>query len=308
MFKIFPILILALTAVGCRDNHFKTGKYFAGGVYASAEQLNIGKSVYTEYCMACHGVDGKGNGVSSKGLVPPPRNFTLGLYKFGKVVAGELPHDGDMIHIIQHGLNGSAMFPWDISDDQANAVWQYIKTFAPDVWEGKDKELGEALVAKNDPFGLPRKSFAIQKGKEVYHGVAQCQSCHRAYVSKQELSDINFKYNEERLAADDFDEDMYDLKLQDSDHNYRSLPPDFTWHWVRSAQSVEDIYVRLLSGVNGSGMPSWKDTITDEEIWAVSYYVKSLMDLKDSRERETFINSIEQSNNVFEGSSRASGK
>ena len=115
--------------------------------------------------MACHGVDGKGNGVSSKGLVPPPRNFTLGLYKFGKVVAGELPHDEDMVHIIQNGLNGSAMFPWDISDGQALAVWQYIKTFAPDVWEGKDKELGKPLVAKNDPFGLTSKKFCHSKGK-----------------------------------------------------------------------------------------------------------------------------------------------
>ena len=307
MFNLISALILSITFIGCRDTHFKTGKYFAGGVYASAEQLNIGKSVYAEYCMACHGVDGKGNGVASKGLVPPPRNFTLGLYKFGKVVAGDLPHDEDMTHIIQHGFNGSAMFPWDISDGQALAVWQYIKTFAPDVWEGKDKELGEPLKAKNDPFGLARKSFAIQKGKEVYHGVAQCQSCHRAYVSKQELSDINFKYNEERLAAGDFDEDLYDLKLQDSDHNYRSLPPDFTWHWVRSANSVDDIYVRLLAGVNGSGMPSWKDTITDEEIWAVSYYVKSLMELKDSKERETFMNRIDQSNKVFESRSSVYG-
>ena len=49
-------------------------------------------------------------------------------------------------------------------------------------------------------------------------------------------------------------------------------------------------------------MPSWKDTITDEEIWAVSYYVKSLMELKDSQEREGFINSIELKNKVFEAS------
>ena len=78
------------------------------------------------------------------------------------------------------------------------------------------------------------------------------------------------------------------------------MPPDFTWHWVRSANSVEDIYVRLLSGVNGSGMPSWKDTITDEEIWAVSYYVKSLMELKDSKEREVFMKQIENKNKAFE--------
>ena len=48
------------------------------------------------------------------------------------------------------------------------------------------------------------------------------------------------------------------------------------------------------------GMPSWKDTITDEEIWAVSYYVKSLMELKDSQEREVFMKKLEAKNKVFE--------
>ena len=78
------------------------------------------------------------------------------------------------------------------------------------------------------------------------------------------------------------------------------MPPDFTWHWVRSANTVEDIYVRLLSGVNGSGMPSWKDTITDEEIWAVSYYVKSLMELKGLSRERSFHEKIETKNKVFE--------
>lgn len=298
--KFVLSILLTLSFYSCKESEFKTGKYFAGGVYAPAEKLNLGKTVYTEYCMACHGVDGDGNGVAAKGLIPPPRNFKKGIFKFGKVIAGDLPHDMHMVHIIQNGLNGSAMFPWDISDDQADAVWQYIKTFAPDVWDGKDKELGEELHAKNDPFGLARKSYAIEKGKEVYHVTAQCQSCHRAYISKQELSDLTFKLEGEKIASDEFDEEMYKVKLQDSDHDYRTLPPDFTWHWVRSANSVEDIYVRLLSGVNGSGMPSWKDTITDEEIWAVSYYVKSLMELKDSKEREVFMKQIENKNKAFE--------
>lgn len=302
--KILLFVFLIVSSVSCRDNHFKTGKYFAGGVYASAEQLNIGKSVYTEYCMACHGVNGDGNGVASKGLIPPPRNFKLGIYKFGRVIAGDLPHDSDMVHIIQNGLGGSAMFPWDISDDQALAVWHYIKTFSAETWEGKDKELGESIEASNDPFGLARKSYAIQKGKEVYHGVAQCQTCHRAYVSKQELSDINLKVNGERLAEDDFDDDLYQIKLQDSEHNYKTLPPDFTWHWVRSARTVPEMFVRLAAGVNGSGMPAWKEAITDEEIWAVSYYVMSLMELKDDRSaRENFINSIEENNRSFNANS-----
>jgi len=31
----------------------------------------------------------------AKGLVPPPRDFTKGLFKFGLIASGELPQDED---------------------------------------------------------------------------------------------------------------------------------------------------------------------------------------------------------------------
>ena len=97
--NLFLTVLSLVTLVSCSESHFKEDKIFAGGVYVTAKQLNDGKSLYTEYCMACHGVKGDGNGVSSKGLSVPPRNFKLGQYKFGRVVSGELPHDEDFYHI-----------------------------------------------------------------------------------------------------------------------------------------------------------------------------------------------------------------
>ena len=42
------LIIGALTAfVSCSESHFKEDKIFAGGVYAPAQALNDGKSVYT---------------------------------------------------------------------------------------------------------------------------------------------------------------------------------------------------------------------------------------------------------------------
>ena len=29
-------------------------------------------------------------------------------------------------------------------------------------------------------------------------------------------------------------------------------------------------------------MPGWKDVVTDQELWALAYYVQSLRDLKES--------------------------
>ncbi len=289
-------LSVVLVLVSCaQESHFHEDKVFAGGVVASAMKLNKGRAIYQEYCMACHGVDGEGNGPASKGLYPPPRNFTQGIYKFGMVVSGELPNDEDFMKILEKGLHGTAMLPWDMSHDQMDAVIQYIKTFAPKTWEGKDKMPGVKLIPTTDPFGLARKSAAIELGKKIYHTEASCQTCHRAYVSHEELSRLNVEAGSGPIT--DFDPELYTVKVQDSEYGYATLPPEFTWNTVRSAQTVEEIYMRLLAGVGGTTMPSWKDTITDEQIWAVAYYVRSLMDMKDQFEvRKAFMDKIKEAN------------
>ncbi|MBK23626.1 MAG: hypothetical protein CME70_06435 [Halobacteriovorax sp.] len=278
---------LAVFSFGCQDNHFKEDVIMAGGRYVKSDTLNYGKSIYTEYCMACHGVNGDGAGVAAKGMAVPPRNFKLGLIKFGNVASGELTHDDAIAKSLHEGLKGTAMLPWDLSENQTDAVIQYIKTFAPKTWIGKEKELGEKIEITKDPFGLARKTLAIEKGKAVYHAVANCQSCHRGYVTLNEYNDILSAAGEDKVS--ELDEDFYKIKLQDSDHGYATMPPDFTWHDVRSGQTVEDLYLRLAAGVGGTGMPAWKGTIEDDEIWAAAYYVRYLMDLKDAPERKEFM-------------------
>lgn len=285
----FLILFVALLT-SCSDSPFHEDKIFAGGVVASKAQLNSGKQIYMEYCMACHGAKGDGNGFASKGMSNPPRNFTLGIFKFGEVLSGDLVHDDTLVNIIKKGLHGSGMLPWDVSEVQAINVVQYIKTFAPDTWEGKDKTLGEKVKVTKNPYGLARSSSAIQRGKEVYHLEAQCWTCHRAYSDKAELDAMSMKLNGEKFG--DYDEEMYKLKIQESDHGYKNMPPDFTWHAVKSASTVEELYVRIAAGVGGTTMASWFDTIENDDIWAVAHYVKSLMDLKDKKEREELIGKL----------------
>lgn len=280
------ILVTLLSFVSCEESHFREDKIFAGGLYVKKEVLNKGKQIYTEFCMPCHGVNGDGKGVAAKAMKVPPRDFTKGVFKFGQVVAGELPHDSHLFDVLKKGLHGTAMLPWDLTNDQMFAVVQYIKTFAPQVWEGKDKKIGEAIVLTKDPYGEAHKQAAIEAGKKVYHGDASCWSCHRAYVSKAELAKITGS------SPNDIDADAFNVKLQETEWGFKNLPPEFTWNSVRSAKTVEELYIRLNAGVGGTAMPSWKGTLTDDQIWAVSHYVKYLMDLKDSPERKAFFDSI----------------
>lgn len=290
--KITLTVLVLATLASCTESHFKEDKVFAGGVYVTAKQLNEGKSTYTEYCMQCHGVNGDGNGVSAKGLSVPPRNFKLGTYKFGQVVSGELPHDEDFFRIIVKGLHGTAMLPWDLTDKQLFNVVQYIKTFAPAKWEGADKKLGDKIVVGKDPYGVAHEESAIQRGKEVYHVVAQCWTCHQAYVSRAELSQIAQKINGAPMT--EFDPDMHHVKLQPSDYDYMTQPPEFTYDLVRSAQTVEDLYVRINAGVGGTAMASWKGVLQDDEIWAVAHYVRSLMDKRNTPDRKKLFEAMKQ--------------
>ncbi|MCB9094513.1 MAG: c-type cytochrome [Halobacteriovoraceae bacterium] len=310
-YTLLLLLSSTLIFVSCNESGFKTGRTFIGGKKISAATLSKGKQIYLEYCSACHGLNGDGNGPAAKGSVPPPRNFTQGLYKFGLVQDGALPTDEDFIRIIQGGLKGTAMLKWDISHDQAFAVVQYIKTFAPQVWEGEDSEVGTPIELSNDPYTLARKEAAIEKGKEVFHITASCQTCHRAYVSHNELSNLNKKVNGEGM--DDFSDDLYQSKLQTSEYYFydskervaQYIPPDFTWHDIRSASTVKDIAYRVAAGVAGTGMPAWKGTITDDEIWAVAYYVKSLTELKGNlKARAAFLERIEEGNRTAKGLSK----
>lgn len=272
--KLILILVSALffsTACVVEKKPFREGKILAGK-QVSASTLNLGYTTYVEYCIQCHGMDGKGNGPSAIGLLPPPRNLTQGLYKFPWVPYGELPHDEDLARIIRHGLKGSAMLPWDISDERLDAVIQYIKTFAPETWEGEDKVLGTKFDLPKDPYGDTYEHIAVEKGRKVYHVTAACTQCHRGYATREEING----WMKELNTTIEIGADLYQLKPQDGEYNYKVLPPDFTYHQLRSIKDVPSTVQRLMYGVTGSGMPGWKDVVSDDDLWALSYYVNHL--------------------------------
>lgn len=286
LISLLPLVLL--TACVVENSPFKEGKILAGKK-VDADTLNLGYTTYVEYCVQCHGMKGEGNGPAAKGLLPPPRNFTQGLYKFGYVPYGELPHDEDFVRIIRKGLKGTAMLPWDISDERLDAVIQYIKTFAPAQWEGEDKVPGTKLELAADPFGEAKKVEAIERGKRVYHVTANCIQCHRAYETKANIT----QYGKETKTDVAIDDTLYQLKVQDGEYNYKVLPPDYSYHALRSVDTVEDIAWRVVYGVTGSGMPGFKDVVPDEDIWAVAYYVDSIRALtKDNKARQELMDRI----------------
>jgi mono/diheme cytochrome c family protein len=81
-----------------------------------------GKTVYDKNCMACHGSEGKGDGLLGQRLVPPP----------GDLTATEAKSDQDLLQTIQNGRAGTAMPSWkgSLSPEEIQNVLAYIRSLS----------------------------------------------------------------------------------------------------------------------------------------------------------------------------------
>jgi mono/diheme cytochrome c family protein len=282
--KAARVLLVALALAGAACRHADEPPRFheplkLGGQVVSVEALEHGRAVYTGYCRPCHGAQGDGKGPAAPGLQPPPRDLRLGVYKFGAVPAGQLPTDADFVRIIRGGLHGTAMQAWDVPVAELGDLIQYVKSFSPR-WQ--KETAGEPVEATPDPWS-GREAEGVERGKRVYHGLAQCAvACHPAYVTKAEI--YAFTKELTSMNVTDFRVDNYDPVAKDSDYGVKILPPDFTFSPLRAGDAVGDIYRTVASGIGGTAMPTWKGVLPDADLWAMAHYVRSLVELKGTPE------------------------
>lgn len=214
-----------------------------------------GRAVYDRWCAGCHGVDGRGEGPAAPTMLPRPRDFTTGLYQIRTTSTGELPTDEDLLHVIDVGMPGTAMPGWEgvLSRAERRGLVEYLKTFS------RFFELGEAPSPLD--FGrAPRASDeVVARGREVYD-VIECWRCH----GQQGRGDG----------------ESAPTLLDDADFPIAAV--DLTENWAfNGGGTVEDIYRRLRTGLDGTPMPTFSDVIdagvvTEDDMWALAHYVRSL--------------------------------
>ena len=136
------LLVLALSAAGC-SRQAKPGDGslvppfldtpVAARPTPSAATVEKGRALYTANCIQCHGPNGDGQGYGAPFLVPSPRDFTSGQFKFRTTASGLLPSDEDLFRTISRGANGTGMPPWQylLSAEDRWALVDYVKTFSP---------------------------------------------------------------------------------------------------------------------------------------------------------------------------------
>ncbi len=217
---------------------------------ASAHPQEKGKALYDQWCSQCHGEKGDGKGPAADFVLPKPRDFTKGTYKFHSTASGEPPLDSDIIRSIRNGNPGTSMPPWKrFSDDDVKAMLDYLKKFSPpDTFETK----GTATKIKAPSTS---KEKLIAQGKELYDKI-KCWECH----GKAGRGDGEKGWQE---------------KFKD-DWGNKAYPADQTHPWeYRNGSEVNDIFVTISAGIEGTPMTSYGDTVPEDKRWALAYYVKS---------------------------------
>ncbi len=236
---VWLVLFVVLYVAGCSDEETR------------------GRVVYENYCRPCHGENGDGRGFASVGLRPPPRDFTQAMFKFGHVPIGTLPPDSELGRTVKNGLNGTAMLPWDLSDEELAAVLKYIKRFSP---RWKQDPIGQPIVPSPDPF-VGREAEAVKLGDVAFHETVQCSKCHE----QRELKTLNYCL---RWKS----KDECDLPV-------RELPPDLRCDPLRAVyrkSELVDLYRTIASGIDGALMPTFKGALSEEQLWSLAYYIRDL--------------------------------
>jgi cytochrome c oxidase cbb3-type subunit I/II len=222
-----------------------------------------GKALYQRYCIFCHGAEGDGNGDTAPYIDPKPRDFTKATYKCRSTPSGSLPLDSDLYDTITRGVHASGMPSWRplLRQDRADLV-AYVKSFSSRFQEEP------AVAAVSLPPQTPTSTDSVHRGGELFQTL-NCWLCHGK----------DGRGNGPSAAS-----------LTDSKGN--SIKPfDLSSGTaLKCGDSDEGILRGLITGLDGTPMPSFSGALKPEEMWDVVHYIATL---RDAAKHHTAVAAVE---------------
>jgi cytochrome c oxidase cbb3-type subunit I/II len=219
-----------------------------GTAGADTGDVRNGKLLYEHNCITCHGAEGNGQGPAAAYMSPKPRDYRQGTFKWRSTPSGSLPLDSDLEHTLLNGLHGTYMPSWRSFDQRSREdVIAYIKTFSPRFATEKPQD---PIIIPPDP-GYGDES--VRRGGAVYQKY-NCAQCHGAGGRGDGPSAHELK--------DDWGNDI--------------VPYDLTKGHVKCGDTANDIYRVFMTGLSGTPMPTFADSLSTSDAWDLVHFIQSL--------------------------------
>lgn len=261
-------------------------------VQRGPDRLQRGAEVYQSHCASCHGVSGDGAGLVAAFMVPRPRDYRRGTFKFTSTPYGAKPVREDLLRTVRQGARGTAMpsfvlFP----EDDLQAVVDYVLVLThrgelesmlaaqaeaddevdPEAVPGMISDIiaswkkAKTLVVEPLTREPPYTRESIELGKKAFLSeTAICHKCHGEDGRGQTTDNIK--------------------GFQDA-WGFQTRAADLSAGMFHGGQRSDDIYRRIYSGINGTPMPSFQAKLADqpETFWHLVHYVQYI---SSARRRE----------------------
>jgi mono/diheme cytochrome c family protein len=267
--------------------------------------LAHGAAVFNRHCAACHGITGDGNGEAAPYLVPKPRDYRAGIYKFTSTPYGAKPHRSDLIRVIRKGAKGTSMpaFPW-LPDEDVQAVVDYVKVLSyrgeleadvtrtaeldydPDE-EIDNAEFTDSVTRIHDNWeqaayqvvlpvtAQPKYSDeTILAGRKAFLSKG-CSKCH----GEDGRGQTDWLSSEFIAALESLPEEKREKINYDAWGNVAPAA-DITARMLHGGRRPIDVYRRIFTGINGTPMPAFSQALSQEPetLWHLVHYVASIVE------------------------------
>lgn len=176
---------------------------------------------------------------------PKPRDFRQGLFKFRSTPYGSLPTDADLYRTVSDGLYGTAMPPFrPLAPAERADVIAYIQTFSP---RWRNEKPGAPIIVAPEPTTT---SASVERGRALFEKT--CGSCHGDGTGNGPLA----------------------KSLVDAWGN--PDPPANLTKRTKTEVTGSDVYLRLMTGLNGTPMPGFANALSPDQAWDIVHYVENI--------------------------------
>jgi mono/diheme cytochrome c family protein len=254
-----------------------------GNSVIKTTHLRRGEAVYTRYCLPCHGVTGDGNGVAAAYMIPKPRDYRSGTFKFTSTTYGSKPLHEDLLRTVKRGIRGTSMPAFNLlPPDDLEAVVDYVLVLthrgeleselasegelSDTIERARISEIVTTVLNKWDQARaqivypvtpMPQFTTAVvEQGKKAFLSLA-CAQCHGEDGRGQMATNVGTDaWNNPTKAA------------------------DLTSGMLRGGTEPLDIYRHIDAGINGTPMPSFHSNLQKEPetVWKLVAYVLKVAD------------------------------